>query len=162
MRSGSTYQIQVQAINDEGESAWSNTGSGTTLTAPTVSSVAFTSTPPSGQNNTYALNDTIDVTVTFDEAVDVTGTPQIDLTIGSKAVRQADYESSTTTTQLLFQYAVATTDNDTDGASINENGLKLNDGQYPQKQFHHNRGPIALGRRQPVQPQGRWHRPRAY
>ena len=129
LRSGTTYQIQVQAENDQGKGEWSNTGSGTTLTAPTVSSVAFTSTPPSGQNNTYKLNDVIDITVTFNEAVSVTGTPQIDLTIGS-TVRQADYQSiSTTQTQLLFQYTVQNTDGDTDGATINANGLKLNGGR---------------------------------
>ena len=96
LRSGTTYQIQVQAENDQGKGEWSNTGSGTTLTAPTVSSVAFTSTPASGQNNTYKLNDVIDVTATFSEAVTVTSTPQIDLTIGT-TVRQADYKSGSTT-----------------------------------------------------------------
>ena len=35
LRSGRTYQIQVQAKNDEGKGPWSNSGSGTTLTAPT-------------------------------------------------------------------------------------------------------------------------------
>ena len=128
LRSGRTYQIQVQAENDEGKGTWSNPGSGTTLTAPTVSSVAFTSTPASGQNNTYKLNDIIDVTVTFNEAVSVTDMPQIDLTIGS-TVRQADYQSGSTTPQLLFQYTVQNTDSDTDGASINANGLKLNGGR---------------------------------
>ena len=127
LRSGRTYQIQVQAENDEGKGAWSNSVNGTTLTAPTVSSVAFTSTPASGQNNTYKLNDIIDVTVTFNEAVTVTGTPQIDLTIGS-TVRQADYQSGSTTTRLLFQYTVQADDEDTDGATINANGLKLNGG----------------------------------
>ena len=127
LRSGSTYQIQVRAENDEGKGAWSNPGSGTTLTAPTVSSVAFTSTPASAQNNTYKLNDIIDVTATFSEAVTVTGTPQIDLTIGS-TVRQANYQSGSTTTQLVFQYTVQADDEDTDGASINANGLKLNGG----------------------------------
>ena len=128
LRSGRTYQIQVQAKNDEGKGPWSTSGSGTTLTAPTVSSVAFTSTPASGQNNTYKLNDVMDITVTFNEAVSVTDMPQIDLTIGS-TVRQADYQSGSTTTQLLFQYTVQNTDSDTDGASINANGLKLNGGR---------------------------------
>ena len=69
------------------------------------------------------------MTVTFSEAVTVTGTPQIDLTIGS-TVRQADYESGSTTTQLLFEYAVQVADeDDTDGAAINANGLKLNNGR---------------------------------
>ena len=127
LRSGRTYQIQVQAENDEGKGAWSNSVNGTTLTAPTVSSVAFTSTPASGQNNTYKLNDVIDVTVTFNEAVTVTGTPRIDMTIGS-TVRQADYKSGSTTTRLLFQYTVQADDEDVDGATINANSLKLNGG----------------------------------
>ena len=124
LRSGMTYQFQVQAKNDEGTGPWSNLGSGTTLTAPTVSSVAFTSTPASGQNNTYKKDDVIDVTVTFSEAVTVTGTPKIDLTIGS-TMRKADYKSGSTTTTLLFQYTVQITDEDKDGATIDENGLKV-------------------------------------
>ena len=45
-------------------------------------------------------------------------------------MRQADYQSiSTTQTQLLFQYTVQNTDGDTDGATINANGLKLNGGR---------------------------------
>ena len=127
LRSGRTYQFRVQAKNDEGKGPWSNTGSGRTLTAPTVSGVAFTSTPPSGQNGAYKQGDVMDVTVTFNEAVSVTGTPQIDLTIGATE-RRADYESGSTTATLLFQYAVADTDEDENGASVNENGLKLNGG----------------------------------
>ncbi len=128
LRSGRTYQIQVQAKNDEGKGPWSGRANGTTLTAPTVSSAAFTSTPASGQNGAYKKDDVIDVTATFNEAVTVTGAPQIDLTIGS-TLRKADYKSGSTTTQLLFQYAVADTDEDKDGATINENGLKLNNGR---------------------------------
>ena len=159
LRSGSTYQIQVQAKNDEGEGLWSNPGSGTTLTAPTVSRVAFTSSPASGQNGTYKLNDTLDVTVTFSEAVTVTGTPQVDLTIGS-TVRQADYESGSTTAQLLFQYPVQAADEDSDGASIDANGLKLNNGRIfiLKNSTHHKRRPGALGDRESVPPQSRRNR----
>ena len=128
LRSGTTYQIQVQAENAEGKSAWSNTVNGTTLTAPTVSRVAFTSTPASGQNSTYKLNAVMDITATFSEAVTVSGTPQINLTVGS-IQRKANYQSGSTTTQLLFQYTVQATDEDTDGATINANGLKLNGGR---------------------------------
>ena len=128
LRSGTTYQFQVLAKNDEGKGPWSNTGSGRTLTAPTVSSVTFTSTPPSGQNGAYKQGDVMDVTATFNEAVTVTGAPQIGLTIGATE-RKADYESGSTTTRLLFQYTVADTDEDTNGASVNENGLMLNRGR---------------------------------
>ena len=127
LRPARTYQFRVQAKNDEGRGPWSNIGSGTTLTAPGISSVAFTSAPASGQNNTYRKDDVIDVTVTFNEAVTVTGKPQVDLTIGS-TVRKADYESGSTTAQLVFQYVVADSDEDVDGAGIAENGLTLNGG----------------------------------
>ncbi len=128
LRSGRTYQIQVLAKNDEGKGPWSGRANGTTLTAPTVSSVAFTSTPASGQNGAYKRDDVMEMTATFSEAVTVSGTPQIDLTIGTTE-RKADYESGSTTTRLLFQYKVAGTDEDKDGATINENGLKLNNGR---------------------------------
>ncbi len=124
LHAGRSYQFQVQAKNDEGTGPWSNTGSGTTLTAPTVTNVAFTSSPPSGQNGAYKQGDVMDVTVTFSEAVTVTGTPKIDLTIGS-TMRKANYKSGSTTTTLLFQYTVQITDADKDGATIDENGLKV-------------------------------------
>ena len=73
-------------------------GAGTTAhaqSAPTVSGVSFSSTPATGQNGTYKLDDEISVQVAFSEAVDVDstgGTPTVDLTIGS-ATRQAAYDS---------------------------------------------------------------------
>ncbi len=128
LRSGRTYQVQVQAKNPEGKGPWSDRVNGTTLTAPTVSSVAFTSSPASGQNSAYKRDDVMDVTATFNDTVAVIGMPQIDLTVGS-TVRQADYQSGSTTPQLLFQYTVQATEEDTDGATINANGLKLNGGR---------------------------------
>ena len=128
LRSGRTYQVQVQAKNPEGKGPWSDRANGTTLTAPTVSSVAFTSSPASGQNGAYKRDDVMDVTATFNDTVAVIGMPQIDLTVGS-TVRQADYQSGSTTPQLLFQYTVQATDEDKDGATINANGLKLNGGR---------------------------------
>ena len=59
-------------------------------TAPTVSTVAITSSP--GTDNTYTTLDTITASVTFSEAVTATGTPQITLNIGGTE-RTADYYS---------------------------------------------------------------------
>ena len=50
--------------------------------APTVSGVAFTSTGP------YALDEAIEVTVTFSENVTVTGTPVIELNAAQSAARR--------------------------------------------------------------------------
>ena len=92
---------------------------------PTVSSVAITSTPSSG--DTYKIGDKIEVTVSFSEAVKVTGTPQVTLTIG-EGIRKANFESGTGTTALVFGYTVATGDKDADGIAIGANKLALNNG----------------------------------
>ena len=49
-------------------------------TAPTVSTVAVTSDP--GTDDTYALGDTIEVGLTFDEAVTVIGDPYLLIDVG--------------------------------------------------------------------------------
>ena len=90
--------------------------------APKVEKVAFTD-----GLFIYILDDIIEVTVTFSEAVAVTGTPQIDLTIGAMT-RQADYQSGPPATDLIFRYTVADTDEAPDGIIIPANALKLNGG----------------------------------
>ena len=94
-------------------------------TAPTVSTVAITSSP--GTDNTYTTLDTITASVTFSEAVTATGTPQITLNIGGTE-RTADYSGAGTATgQLLFSYTVQPVDQD-DGIAVNENSLALKGG----------------------------------
>ena len=94
-------------------------------TAPTVSSIAITSTANS--SNIYAAGEKVQATVTFDENVNVTDTPQLTLKIGASD-KTADYESGSGTTALVFEYTVATNDADTDGISITANSLALNNG----------------------------------
>ena len=57
-------------------------------------------------DNTYAIGDTISLTATFPEAVTVSGTPRIALTVGT-ATRHAVYASGSTTAALVFSYTVA-------------------------------------------------------
>ena len=91
-----------------------------------VSSVRFTGTPVSG--NTYRLGEQIQAAVTFNEAITVTGTPQINLTIGSQT-RWAVYDATRSKgTLLVFSYTVQATDADSDGISIAANALALNGG----------------------------------
>ena len=92
-------------------------------TVATTNGVAITSTA-----KTYKIGDKIQVTVTFNESVTVTGTPQVALTIGS-ASKQASYTTTgSTTTKLVFEYTVVIGDEDTDGISIAANKLTLNSG----------------------------------
>ena len=94
-------------------------------TSPTVSSLAITSNP--GSDQTYAAEDEIEVTVTFSETVEVEGTPQLRLRVGSRN-RTAGYDSGTGTAALVFGYEVADGDEDTDGVSIEAGRIALNRG----------------------------------
>ena len=89
-------------------------------TAPTVSRVAVTSDP--GTDRTYAVDDEIQVTVTFSETVEVTGTPQLRLELGGGR-RPADYEEGSGTAALVFAYKVADGESDTDGMGIEADSL---------------------------------------
>ena len=91
-----------------------------------VSHVTFTGTPASEE--TYRLGEQIRVAVTFSDAVTVTGTPQLGLTVGA-ATRQATYDATRSKgTLLTFTYTVQATDADADGISIAANALTLNGG----------------------------------
>ena len=89
-------------------------------TSPTVSKLAITSDP--GTDRTYAIDDEIQVTVTFSETVEVTGTPQLRLELGGGR-RTADYEGGSGTAALVFAYKVADGESDTDGMGIEADSL---------------------------------------
>ena len=102
----------------------------TDTTAPTVSSVAITSDTGDDDvylddDGVYGIGDKIEVTVTFSEDVTVTGSPQLELTVGS--AKNAAYKS-TTDSKVVFSYTVAVGDSDADGISIAADKLSLNGG----------------------------------
>ena len=109
----------------EGLSRRSVTNETPDTTAPLVSSLAIGSNP--GSDQTYAAEDEIEVRVTFNETVEVEGTPQLRLRVGSRT-RTAGYESGTGTAVLVFGYEVAEGDEDTDGVSIEAGRIALNRG----------------------------------
>ena len=97
---------------------------------PAVDDLDVTSTPKA-DIDTYGREETIEVTVTFDQAVNVTGTPRIRLRIGGgmqEHYRWADYDGGTGTRALRFTYVVVEGDMDDDGIYILENELFLNSG----------------------------------
>ena len=104
-------------------------------TAPSVSSVSFTSTPRHDTDGdataeTYGAGDAVDVTVVFSEAVTVdaaSGTPSLALTVGS-GTRAAAWASGSGTPSLVFRYTAAAGDLDADGLSIGADALALNGG----------------------------------
>ena len=102
---------------------------------PTVSAVAITSDP--GADDTYAAGDMVQVSVTFSEEVwvpdtsrsDLPGTrhPELDLRIGNDT-RSAKSGLQELGRVVTFTYTIQSGDTDTDGISINANGLRLNGG----------------------------------
>ena len=105
----------------------SKEGSGDTVytdeTGPTISSVTITSRAPSGG---YNAGDDITFAVGFNEPLEVTGTPQLTITVGTEDVT-ADYESHDLSV-MTFSYTVKKGETDTDGVSVAANSLALNGG----------------------------------
>ena len=67
-----------------------------------IVSVAVTSTPQL-ETDTYGAGETIEFTVTFNVAVDVTGDPVLEFLLDGSEVRQASDVSGSGTTTLVFQ-----------------------------------------------------------
>ena len=95
-------------------------------TAPTVSTVAVTSDP--GTDDTYALGDTIEVGLTFSEAVTVTGAPYLLIDVGGTKRRVQTTTAGPAPRSFLFRYTVLAGDDDDDGIAVVENSLTLNGG----------------------------------
>ena len=91
-----------------------------TVDGPAVSSVALTSAP--GSDNTYAIGDSVAATVTFDAAVDITGSPQLELDFDGNA-KAAGCSTDTNTTTMACSYTVAVGDSAPDGVAIAANKL---------------------------------------
>ena len=89
-------------------------------TPPTVSNIEITSDP--GTDRTYAVDDEIQVTVTFSETVAVTGTPELRLELGG-GQRTATYEGGSGTAALVFGYTVAAGESDMDGVGVEADSL---------------------------------------
>ena len=89
-------------------------------TPPAVSDIEISSNP--GSDRTYAVDDEIQVTVTFSETVEVTGTPQLTLELGG-GQRTGTYEGGSGTAALVFGYTVAAGESDTDGVGIEADSL---------------------------------------
>ena len=100
------------------------TSSAIAVDLPTVSSVAITSDP--GQDDTYAEGEDLELTATFSEPVNVTGSPQLALELGGQS-ETATYDRGSGTNKLVFTHTVGAGDQ-SDTIFVSPNAITLNDG----------------------------------
>ena len=86
---------------------------------PAVSSVALTSDHTA---DAYGINEAVEATVTFSEAVDITGTPQLELDFDGNA-KAAACATGTNTTTMVCSYTVVADDSAPNGVAIGANKL---------------------------------------
>ena len=97
-----------------------------TTQRPVVTGLAFDNRPQSG--DAYRAGEQISVRITFSEPVNVTGRPQLGLTIGITARQATASDEPTLTDSRFFHYTVQNDDRDDDGIAIAANALSLNGG----------------------------------
>lgn len=122
---GNTIKMRVTETNSVG--AVSVTSSATAAVIADVVGPSVLSVTSNKANGTYTIGEVIDIRVTFDEAVIVTGTPQIQLETGVTD-RQVDYSSGSGSTELVFNYTVQATDTSSDLDYKATDSLTLNGG----------------------------------
>ena len=98
---------------------------------PRVNSVALTSDPNddsrTGDDDTYAIDDTLEATVSFNVAADITGSPELTLLFGT-AEKTASCAADTNTTTMVCSYTVVLNDTAPLGVGFKANSLTLNGG----------------------------------
>ena len=96
-----------------------------------VNSVALTSDPNddsrTGDDDTYAIDDTLEATVSFNVAADITGSPELTLLFGT-AEKTASCAAATNTTIMVCSYTVVLNDTALLGVGVKANSLTLNGG----------------------------------
>lgn len=97
---------------------------GSLVLPPWVSDVRIATEPQNG--TAYGAGEWIRAWVRFDREIEVSGTPQLGMTIGDQT-RQAN-RYATSRTILWFRYAVRSDDLDSDGVGVAADALTLNGG----------------------------------
>jgi len=106
--------------------------------SPVVTNVSATTA-----NGAYNAGDTIAITVTFSQAVIVTGTPQLLLETGTTD-RQSNYASGSSTSTLTFNYIVQPGDSTNDLDYLTNTSLTLNGGTIKDGATNTNNAALTL------------------
>ena len=120
------HAVRVIAVNAAGSGPPSPEETATpTAGTPTITGVEVTSSPQAdASNDTYGLGEDIEITVTFSEAVTVTGDVAFGFSVAGE--REARLKSGNGTTELVFAYTVQADDDDDNGIWIGEHDHATN------------------------------------
>ena len=125
LTNGTEYYVQVQGVNDSGDGLPSDEETATPDAPPAIDTVAITSDP--GTDKTYAIDDDIVVTVTFDKNITFNPSglsPDVILTIGTVGTQVTCAVGTPPTMVMTCTYTVQENDEDTDGISAPESGIQ--------------------------------------
>jgi hypothetical protein len=125
LTNGTTYKFKSTATNFKGTSSASGLSAAATPTGPVAPTI--TNVTSSTANGSYKAGDIISIQVAFNEAVTVTGSPQLTLETGSTD-QVLSYASGTGTNTLTFTYTIQAGDTSSDLTYIATNPLALNGG----------------------------------
>ena len=126
---GETSALCVEFEDAQGDVAVPCTSSHVAIDPPSVDGTPGVS--GAGADAQWSEAETVGVTVTFSEAVDVDtsgGTPSIGIGLGGTAARSATYASGTGTTELVFEYTLVSGDGSHGFMAVTPDSLALNGG----------------------------------
>ena len=126
---GGTNELCVEFEDAQGDVAVPCSSSQVEIDPPTVDGTPGVS--GAGTDAQWSESETVSVTVTFNEAVDVDtsgGTPSIGIGLGGTEARSAAYASGTGTTELVFEYTLVTGDGSHGFMAVTPDSLALNGG----------------------------------
>ena len=126
LTNGTPYKFKSSATNSKGTSAQSVSFSAAATPTGAIPP-SITNVTSSTANGAYKAGQTISVQVVFNEAVTVTGTPQLTLETGSTD-QVLNYISGSGTNTLTFTYTIQAGDTSSDLTYITTNPLALNSG----------------------------------
>ena len=126
---GGTRALCVEFADAQGDVAVSCSSSQVEIDPPAVDGTPGVS--GAGTDAQWSEGETVGVTVTFNEAVDVDasgGTPSIGIGLGGTAARSATYASGSGTTELVFEYTLVSGDGSHGFMAVTPDSLALNGG----------------------------------
>ena len=132
LTNGTDYTVQVQGVNDSGDGLPSSEETATPDAPPAITMVAITSEP--GTDKTYAIDDDIVVTFTFDKNITLTGSgttaPYIEINIGTEDKEVSCAVGTAPTKDVVCTHRVAAGEETANGISVYASSI-----QQPHKQI---------------------------